>query len=294
VERQDLEGVRALAAMPIRELEAIARALKHLAAAQERTEGERRVLALRLLSLREDERQRLARDLHDEFGQRLTALRVDAAWLTRRLQGHATLQAVAAGMGEQVARVQDDVRKLLARLRSQAEAAAGEDGNPAERPTLGRLRQMLEELIAGWRASAHGEGTRFELALEGAPDSLPLPSELVLGLYRISQEALTNVTRHAGAAQARLALRVEGSVAGELLRVDWSVQDDGRGLDALEAALRRGSGLAGIKERVWALGGDLDWAPAGAASSASGLSPGPGLRLQARFVVEAPLQEEGP
>jgi two-component system sensor histidine kinase UhpB len=298
VERQDLEGVRALAAMPIRELEAIARALKHLVAAQEQAEGERRVLALRLLSLREDERQRLARDLHDEFGQRLTALRVDAAWLTRRLQEQPTLRDVAAGMGEQVARVQDDVRKLLARLRPQADALAGADGDPALAPTLGRLRQMLQALIAGWHASAHGEGVHFELALEGAPDTLPLPQELLLGLYRISQEALTNVARHAGATRARLALCVQGD-GGEPLRVDWSVQDDGRGLDGLDAALRRGSGLAGIKERVWALGGELE------ATAPAALLPdmergglptaepaGPGLRLHARFVAEVPVQED--
>jgi two-component system sensor histidine kinase UhpB len=290
VERQDVAGVRALAPMPIRELEAIARALKHLAAAQEQAEDARRVLALRLQSLREDERQRLARDLHDEFGQRLTALRVDAAWLTRRLLEQPALQSVAAGMGEQVARVQDDVRKLLARLRPQAVTDAGLDGDPDAPPTLGRLRQLLEELLAGWGASAHGEGTRFELALEGAPDALALPSDLVLGLYRISQEALTNVARHAGATRVRLALRVSAGAADEPQRVDWSVEDDGRGLDALEAALRRGSGLAGIKERVWALGGELQ-ASVGAATAGAA---GPGLRLQARFVFTGPVAEVRP
>jgi two-component system sensor histidine kinase UhpB len=292
VERQDVAGVRALAPMPIRELEAIARALKHLAAAQEQAEDARRVLALRLQSLREDERQRLARDLHDEFGQRLTALRVDAAWLTRRLLEQPALQSVAAGMGEQVARVQDDVRKLLARLRPQAVTAAGlEDGDPDAPPTLGRLRQLLEELLAGWHASAHGEGTRFELALEGAPDALALPSDLVLGLYRISQEALTNVARHAGATRVRLALRVSAGAAGEPLRVDWSVEDDGRGLDGLEAALRRGSGLAGIKERVWALGGELQASAGASAEADTAGAAGPGLRLQARFVVTGPAAE---
>jgi two-component system sensor histidine kinase UhpB len=276
IERQELGAVRALPRMPVRELEAIAQALKHLVAEQERTEAARRVLGHRLLSLREDERQRLARDLHDEFGQRLTALRVDAAWLTRRLQDQPALQGVAAGMGEQVARVQDDVRRLLARLRP---FDAGEDGAP---PTLGRLRLMLQQLVQGWSAAAQGHGTRFALELDAAHDALALPQELILGLYRISQEALTNVARHAGAAEARLAVGVEHGADGAL-QLDWSVRDNGRGLDSLEAALQRGSGLAGIKDRVWALGGELDWS---AAAGAEAGAPG-GLLLRARFVVEA-------
>ncbi|WP_157269205.1 histidine kinase [Azohydromonas aeria] len=283
VERQRFGPVRALGAMPIRELEAIARALKHLVAEQEKTEGQRRLLGLRLLSLREDERQRLARDLHDEFGQRLTALRVDAAWLTGRLAEQPALRDVAAGMGTQVARVQEDVRKLLARLRPGD--APGVEGDAP--PTPERLRQMLAELVAGWNAPAHGEGTRFELVFEAASGDVPaLPQELLLGLYRMSQEALTNVARHAEATRARLAVRVAGGAAGPL-RVDWSVRDDGRGLDGLEAALRRGSGLAGIKERAWALGGELDWS--------SGADPGwPGLALRARFTVEAGVAEVNP
>ncbi|WP_298232705.1 histidine kinase [uncultured Azohydromonas sp.] len=284
IERQDLGAVRALPRMPVRELEAIAQALKHLVAEQERTEAARRVLGHRLLSLREDERQRLARDLHDEFGQRLTALRVDAAWLTRRLQDQPALQGVAAGMSEQVARVQEDVRQLLRRLHP---FDAAEGGAPQ---TLGRLRPMLQELVQGWSAAAQGHGARFSLELDAAHDALELPQELILGLYRISQEALTNVARHADARQAWLAVRVEHAADGAP-RLDWSVRDDGRGLDNLEAALQRGSGLAGIKDRVWALGGDFDWSAA-AAGGPSGERHG--LLLRARFTVEAAAAEVRP
>lgn len=275
IERQDLAAVRTLPAMPIRELEAIAQALRHLSAEQARTEAARRLLGHRLLSLQEDERQRLARDLHDEFGQRLTALRVDAAWLQRRLADAPELQAVAAGMGTQVAQIQDDVRRLLARLRPFGPAAAaGVEAPPA---TFGRLRLMLQELVAGWSSSVHSHGTRFELAVEGATDALVLPQELVLGVYRISQEALTNVARHAGARQARLAVRIARAQEGGLLH--WSVQDDGCGLGDAQGALQRGSGLAGLKDRVWALGGELDFGapPAGASS---------GLGLRAQFPFE--------
>ena len=85
--------------MPIGELQAIATALRELANALEGAEQQRRVLSQQVLTLQEDERQRIARELHDEFGQRLTALRADAAWLARRIgqdpQAHAVVSAMA-------------------------------------------------------------------------------------------------------------------------------------------------------------------------------------------------------
>jgi len=271
VERQDLAAVRALPAMPVRELEAIAQALKHLAAAQERTESARRVLGHRLLSLQEDERQRLARDLHDEFGQRLTGLRVDAAWLKRRLAEWPALRDVAAGMGEQIGVIQDDLRKLLRRLRPFDPAVPGQGAAPE---TLGRLRLMLEDLVAGWRASAQGHRTRFTLQVDG-DDALVLPQDLVLGVYRISQEALTNVARHADAREARLAVRAVAAAPGHGV-LEWSVRDDGCGVASVAAALQRGSGLAGIKDRVWTLAGEFDWGPDTPPAAA-------GLALRARL-----------
>lgn len=270
IERREPGAARSLPVMPVRELEAIAQALRQLGAHLEQSERERRLLAQRLLSLQEDERQRLARDLHDELGQRLTAVRVDAAWLQRRLADAPALQPVAAGIGEQAALLLQDVRRLLARLRP-----PGDD--PAQPATLARLRTLLQELCDGWRASAQGEGLHVALQVEG-DDGLALPQPLLLGLYRISQEALTNVARHArGARHASLALRAHGAV------LHWCVQDDGCGLDGFEAALRRGSGLAGIKERVWALGGALQ---AGAGDGSAAGNGGRGLRLQAQLPLE--------
>lgn len=264
IEQQDPDAVRRLPAMPIRELEAIAQALRRLVDERERNESARRVLGHRLLSVQDDERRRLARDLHDEFGQRLTGLRVDAAWLQRRLEDAPELRSVAAGMAQQIGLIQDDVRQLLQRLRPHA--SEGDDGSPA---TVGRLRLLLQDLVSGWQAAANSHGIRFELQVEAADDDLPLPCELVSCIYRISQEALTNVARHAGAQHARLALRVEGDT------LHWSVGDDGRGLAGAQAAWQRGNGLVGMQDRVWAMGGDFDW------HSESGLS------LRARLPLAA-------
>ncbi|CAD5366999.1 Histidine kinase [Rubrivivax sp. A210] len=252
VERHELTAVAALPAMPIRELEAIAQALRHLADAQARSEAARQVLAHRLMSLQEDERQRLARDLHDEFGQRLTALRVDASWLQRAGGLQIKAQAIVAGMGLQISLIQDDVRRLLARLRPLGVTPAGVDQRPQ---TLGGLAAMLAELAEGWSGRARGPVITLHIAESGGQQVLA--QDLALGLYRITQEALTNVMRHADArrCEVEIALRDDGGPGPTLV---WRVADDGRGIADLEAALRRGTGLAGLKERVWTLGGRFE------------------------------------
>ena len=268
VEHNELAPLRELPTMPIGELEAIAAAL-------EQAEAARRVLGQQVLSLQEDERSRLARELHDEFGQRLTALRVDAAWLQRRLKGEPELAAVVAGMSEQCERIQQEVRALLTRLRP---LGAAESAPEAITPTedAAHLHELLASLVRAWSQSP-GHGTRYTLAFDALAG--PLPRELVLAVYRISQEALTNVARHAQASQATLRVHLQPVEGGGMLH--WSVEDDGCGFDPA-GVWQRGNGLAGIKERVWALGGDLECQPAEA-----GRTDRRGLRLHAllRFVT---------
>jgi two-component system sensor histidine kinase UhpB len=257
VERHEAQSVAKLPAMPIRELETIAQALRHLAAAQMRSEAGRRVLAHRLMSLQEEERQRLARDLHDEFGQRLTALRVDASWLQRAGGLDAKARQIVVGMGEQISLIQDDVRRLLARLRP-----LGVMPSEAEVPTqtLGGLHSMLTELVQGWSGSAGDRGPKVELLIDRRSDVHPLAHDLALGLYRITQEALTNVMRHADATRCEVQISaVDEAQDGSV--VLWRVTDDGRGIDDVDAALRRGTGMAGVKERIWTLGGHFEGSP---------------------------------
>ncbi len=300
LERQDLAAVRALPTMPIRELESISAALKHLAQALQEAETARRVLAHQVLSLQEDERTRLAAELHDEFGQRLTALRVDAAWLARQLPEADPRRPVVDGMSGQITLIQQDVRGLLARLRPLAQ-----DGEPA---SLARLQGLLASLVEGWsRPGARALGAELRLRHGPAPDAplcnpardaawlhaVVLPRVLVLAVYRITQEALTNVARHAGATRAIVVLRAELDAAqpGVTGTLHWSVADDGSGHADLRGAMQQGSGLAGMQERVWALGGEFGTAAdAEAARGGQDAMPPlaaadrlPGLVLQARL-----------
>ena len=297
LEQQRLAPLRALPAMPIRELDAIAAALRHLAQALEQAETARRLLSRQVLTLQEDERHRIARELHDELGQHLTALRVDAAWLERRLVSTPDLAAVVGGMGDQCGRIQAELRALLTRLRPLGFVEGGggvpsdADGALACGETVARLRGLLESLVAAW-AQSPGQQTRYalEFKLQGTAEAQLLPRELVLAVYRISQEALTNVARHAGARHAvlRLGLQMQdGGTSPGTARsapaqgvIEWSVQDDGCGLGA--GAWQRGNGLAGVRERIWAAGGDLQWEPLPGQGTAAGVEQ-PGLRLHARL-----------
>jgi len=274
IERQDAAGVQALPPMPIRELEAIAGALKRLASSLERAENARRTLSQKILGLQEDERQRLARELHDEFGQRLTALRVDVAWLQRGVGAGDEAGRVLAGMNEQIARIQADVRDTLARLQPIA-------GTVGELESVDRLAALLDALAAS--ASRPGAGglrcearvTRRGAPADGTHAGLRLPAAAVLALYRISQEAITNAMRHSGGQRVEVEVDIDDREPGRL-SLHWTARDDGAGLAQPERALQRGSGLAGIRERVWALEGTFDWTPRNA-------PPMPGLRLDARL-----------
>ncbi len=267
-QRQDLQPLRRLPRMPVNELEQIAGALRQLAGSLDRSEQARRTLGAQVQTLQEDERQRLARDLHDEFGQRLTALRVDVTWLRRRLLDDERIEPVLSGMLAQLAHIRQGLRGLLTRLNPLSLEGAGADTlDPPE-----RLRELLQQLTEGWTGT---DGGRTHCGLSFDVQGTPLPRPLLLAVYRMSQEALTNVARHADATQVRLHVQLTRS--GQAGSLDWSVEDNGRGIADLDGARRRGKGLAGLQERAWAFGGELQCSPG---------STGTGLRLSARLPLE--------
>lgn len=292
---QGATALRALPPMPIRELAAIHTALQRLAADLERLEEERRLLSQKVHSVQEEERTRLARELHDEMGQRLTALRVDIAWLLRQPLAEGQ-RAVVQSMNERCTEAQQDLRGVLNSLRPLGSAGDADEPVPLE-----RVLQLIRHLVASWCAGAAAQDRQglqpsFEAVQRegdgdnGSESPLPaalterllLPASFALVLYRLSQEGLTNVARHAQAHQALLKLTVllqDGAVQA----VDWSLTDDGVGLPASVDVLHRGNGLGGMQERVWALGGEWRIAPAVA-------GPRPGVRLWARLPWSAGVE----
>jgi signal transduction histidine kinase len=230
------------------ELSEIRTVFNGLAEKLETTLAERRDLTRRLIAVQDEERRRLARELHDEFGQCLAAIGAVAASMEQTARVECpTLVAECESIARTAARMMASLRSALTLLR------------PPELDEMG-LAASLEHLVAGWRRDA--APTRF--AFEALGDFDRLPPFLSANLYRVAQEALTNAAKHADAAHVTLRLawrpREDGMRDLELI-----VSDDGlAGADDLAAG--KGLGLVGMRERVAALDGTLEFetrSPAG-------------------------------
>ncbi|MGZ3322328.1 MAG: histidine kinase [Xanthobacteraceae bacterium] len=226
------------------ELAAICGKLNHLASVLETTVEDKRRLAERVVSLQDVERKEIARDLHDEFGPYLFALRAHAASLTRLADtaepDFGALRKHINVMSDQVNALQQSNRRVLERLRPVGLAELG-------------LADALAALMRLWRE------TYPDVVIETSisPDLDARGETADLTIYRIIQEALTNVFRHAGA--TRVDVRVEPAAtrsAGttETRAIMVSVSDNGAGLPADH---RQGFGMIGMRERVLALGGSM-------------------------------------
>src|SRR4051812_41556105 len=126
--------------LPFAEMDRIGGALNHLAATLSNAQETRRVLSLKLVSSQEEERARIARELHDELGQTLTAMRADVAWLSHRTSDDLALREVVDGLAEHCEAFHLHVRDLLRRLRPQGGAMP--EGVP--------LRKLLSDLVQSW------------------------------------------------------------------------------------------------------------------------------------------------
>jgi signal transduction histidine kinase len=217
------------------ELSAISDVFNALAQKLEATLAERNALTRRLIAAQDEERRHLARELHDEFGQSLTAIGAQAAAAAHTAERECRpLYEECRGISRTTASMMATLRGALVRLR------------PPDIEELG-LALSLESLVASWNGFEKGR-TRFEIAIIGQVDDLP--QSVCASLYRIGQEAITNAAKHA---QARcVQLRIEAGPAGIVL----SVEDDGEASDG-NLAPKAGMGLLGMQERVASLGGTL-------------------------------------
>lgn len=229
----------------LREYHAIARGIEAMAERLGRARQAQRQLSQRLIALQEDERRALARDLHDDLGQHLTALAAMVALLQRHpeRQTPESLRERADALQAELRGISARLRQLLAQLRPHGLSTEG-------------LREELQTLMAQWRQRC----PEVDLQLEESGELPALDEASTLVIYRAMQEALTNAYRHAGA--RRIVVRWGGLGQGERRQARLSVADDGRGLGpAPEEALTRGTGLQAMRERVEGVGGRLDLGP---------------------------------
>jgi signal transduction histidine kinase len=197
-------------------------------------EEQLRDLTQYLQAAREEERAYIAREIHDEFGQALTALKMDLAWLSRRLpSGKPDLAQKIQAMSGLLDTTIQTVRHVAAELR------------PGLLDDLG-LSAALE-----WQAQEFAKRTGIACDLRLGEESAPLGRDLDTAIFRIFQEALTNVARHAEA--TRVSVEVEDGPDEWVL----VVQDDGKGIADSQVADPASLGLAGMRERARAWGGDV-------------------------------------
>jgi signal transduction histidine kinase len=213
-------------------------AINRLVDSQQQLLEERQKLAVKLINLQEEERRYLARELHDEFGQCLAAINAVASSIKHTAaQQCPDLVDEAEHISRITAHMLDSVRNLLGQLR------------PAEFDELG-LPASLNSLVAGWNGRSGGK-PRYQLSISG--DCASLSEAQAVALFRIAQECLTNIAKHAAASSVSINLTINQEAAV------LTIEDDGIAAE-LPFANTGGIGLLGIRERVNALHGRLNLA----------------------------------
>jgi len=219
-----------LAAFSIQEYDSIAKAINHMSGVLAATSKENQALTRHTLEIQEEERQHLAKELHDELGQSLTAIRVMATTIKNDKANTEQIADTISSVCEHLITV---VRSMMRNL------------HPLALTELG-LKAGLEDLLNHW-SQRHPE---LSLTLN-CPDNVDkLEQKITIQVFRIVQECLTNIIRHAQAANAEISLDI---TPDQILCVE--VRDNGEGCSLNET--KKGFGLLGIRERILSLGGEL-------------------------------------
>ncbi len=203
----------------------------------EQSREELRALAARLQAIREEERTRIAREIHDELGQALTALKLDLAWLGKQSHKSTSTTGEFRAVDQSITKRIDETMQIVRRIASEL--------RPSVLDQLG-LEAAIEDLV-------HDTTRRTGIAvkLDVAQEFPKLPDKIASHAFRIIQEALTNVTRHAKATRVDVSIRRAGKA------IILGVADNGIGFAPNSLSGLRSLGLVGMRERAVACGGML-------------------------------------
>ena len=201
-----------------------------------KTTAQLRELSDHLLNIRETERKNIAREIHDELGQQLTILKMDVSWLHKKLQkyrDHLILQRTA-GTLQLLNETIKSVRRIATDLR------------PSMLDDLG-LIEAIE-----WQSKEFEKRTGIRIFFESGTAHLPVAGSIATSLFRIYQEALANVARHAKAKSVFSNMQLENG------QVILTIKDDGIGFDMQTLGVKKTLGLLGMKERTLMMGGRFE------------------------------------
>lgn len=217
---------------PTREYDEIASAINHMTDVLDDTEKQNRALTQHSLEIQEEERRHLSQELHDEFGQSLTAIKVMAVTATHK---EADTQKITASIIEICDHLISVVRSMMKQL------------HPLILMELG-LKAALEDLSNHWEAK--NPDSVFTLDCDDEVNDID--NNIVIQVFRVIQEGLTNIVRHANASRVKIDLHV----TPEFDRLQLSITDNGIGCDPEK--ISAGFGLLGMKERIKLLNGDFE------------------------------------
>ncbi len=228
-----------LPALELAELSRLSGDFNQMAARLESSVAENEILTRRLIATQDDERKRIARELHDEIGQCVTAIHADAVAIQQSPDAlNREVQASASAIVQVTGSIKDMVRGMLQRLR------------PAAVEGLG-LEESLRYLLSAFQQ----RNSAWITALSVSPDAHRVDADISMAAYRLVQEALTNIARHAAATHVAIEAGISGDArrGGSVLTV--RIHDDGRGFDP--AGISGRFGLLGMRERIHDLDGTL-------------------------------------
>ncbi len=227
-------------------------------AALKQSQEELRNLSAHLQDAREKERRRIASDLHDELGQELSILQMDMTWLENNLPPE------SAELVEKTRSMSHFVGQTLRKVQHIAQEL---------RPSV--LDNLGFSAAISWQSGEFSRRTGIKCQLNVPDEDIDIGRDLSIVLFRVYQEALTNVLRHSEAKKVKVDLSVED---GQVLLV---VKDYGRGITRAEMSNPRSLGLVGMRERVHSLGGEIKVAG----------SPGKGTRISVQVPMDQKEQE---
>jgi two-component system, NarL family, sensor kinase len=222
-----------------RELENISAALREEVSVHQKTEEKLRELSLNVLRIQDEERRRVARDLHDTVGQTLTALKLTLSALEDAVVQFPQTSDFFADLNRLADQALQEIRSTSYLLH----------------PPL--LDEAGFAAAAAWYIDGFNKRSPIQVKLQ-LPEGIRLPGSVEIVLFRVLQESLTNITKHAGSATVDVLLQLDQNV------ISLSVRDYGKGISAERLAKMNGSGsdvgvgIAGMRERLNELGGRLE------------------------------------
>lgn len=199
-----------------------------------------RALAAHLQSVREEERKLMTREIHDELGQALTGFKMDLAWIRNRLQG------------EEAAASRQSILEKIAKMGTLLDATANLMRRLCTELRPGVLDDLGLAAAIEWQAGEYQSRTGIICETKLELGEMEVEPDRSTALFRIFQELLTNVARHARAT------RVEATIRKAGMDVIMEVKDNGRGITKGEIAGKKSLGLLGMRERALILGGDVE------------------------------------